>query len=157
MNTELHRLAKTADLDAQAHTQLRLRFGHACAQRVRHLLESPEAVEGLDVLGAFLEGKADSAALASAERRMALVAGSHPGSRSIDGTAHAAVSATYAVYQAVAGRALQAAEYAAYATVYAYGAYAITDPDAFAEEFAWQVSTFDRLLGEEQPLSMRAG
>jgi len=157
MNTELHRLAKAADLDAQAHALLRLRFGHACAQRVRHLLESPDAVEGLDTLGAFLEGKADSAALALAEQRMAVVAGSHPGSRSIDGTAHAAVSATYAVYQAVAGRALQAAEYAAYATVYAYGAYAITDPDAFADEFAWQVSTLDRLLREEQLLSMRAG
>ena len=81
---------------------------------------------------------------------MAEVAASHPGSRSIDGTAHAAVSATYAVYQAVAGRALQAAEYAAYATVYAYGAYAITDPDAFAEEFAWQVSAFKGLLQDRE-------
>ncbi|WP_369660692.1 hypothetical protein [Variovorax sp. V15] len=157
MNSELHQLAKTADLGSEARRLLRLRFGFACVQRVRHLLESPKALEGLDTLGAFLEGKISSAALALAEQRMAVVAGSHPGSRSIDGTAHAAVSATYAVFQAVAGRALQAAEYAAYATVYAYGAYAITDPEAFAEEFAWQVSAFEALLREEHPLPARAG
>ena len=150
MNTELQRLARAADLDAEAHAPLRFRFGFRCAQRVRHLLESPEALSGLDTLGAFVDGHADAAALASAQQRMAVVAGSHPGSRSIDGTAHAAVSATYAVYQAVAGRALQAAEYAAYAMVYAYGAYAITDPDAFAEEFAWQVSAFQGLLRDRE-------
>ncbi|HEX7865107.1 MAG TPA: hypothetical protein VF555_09145 [Variovorax sp.] len=150
MNTELQQLARAVDLDAETHAQLRLRFGFMCAQRVRHLLESPEAVNGLDTLGAFVDGHADAAALALAQQRMAAVAVSHPGSRSIDGTAHAAVSATYAVYQAVAGRALQAAEYAAYATVYAYGAYAIADPDAFAEEFAWQVSAFEGLLQDRE-------
>ncbi|MEJ1128666.1 hypothetical protein V9L20_13875 [Variovorax sp. CCNWLW225] len=60
------------------------------------------------------------------------------------------MSATYAVSQAVAGRALQAAAYAAYATVYAYGGYAVTDPEAFAEEFAWQVSAF-RALRDDGP------
>jgi hypothetical protein len=50
MSTELHRLAQEVDLDAQALAPLRLRFGLACARRVRHLLESPEAIEGLDTL-----------------------------------------------------------------------------------------------------------
>jgi hypothetical protein len=157
MNAELHRLAGEIGLDTEAKAWLRLRFGFACAQRVRHLLESPEAVGGLDTLGAFLEGKASPAALALAARQMAEVAGSHPGSRSLDGTAHAAVSATYAVYQAVSGRALQAAEYAAYAMVYAYGAYAITDPDAFAEEFEWQVSALRGLLQNPLKTDVHAG
>jgi hypothetical protein len=142
MNTELRRLAKAADLDAEAHSLLRLRFGFACVQRVRHLLESPEAIDCLDTLGAFLEGRCDAAALASARQRAAATAGSHPGSASIDGAAHAAVSATYAVSRALAGQALEAADYAAYATVYAYGAYALKDPDAFAEEFEWQTVQF---------------
>ena len=142
MNTELRRLAKVAELDAEDRSLLRLRFGFACVQRVRHLLESPEAIDCLDTLGAFLEGRCDAAALALARQRAAAVAGSHPGSASIDGAAHAAVSATYAVARALAGQALEAADYAAYATVYAYGAYALKDPDAFADEYAWQAAQF---------------
>ena len=65
----------------------------------------------------------------------------------IDGTAHAAVSATYAVVNALAGRALDAASYAAYATVYAYGGYAVNDPQSFEAEFAWQVERFRELAG----------
>ncbi|QFZ83160.1 hypothetical protein GFK26_10490 [Variovorax paradoxus] len=157
MNTELHRLARGADLEAQAQAPLRLRFGLACVRRVRHLLESPEAIEGLDTLEAFLDGRVSPEALAQAVQQMAVVAGSHPGSRSLDGAAHAAVSATYAVSQAVAGRALQAAAYAAYATVYAYGGYAVTDPEAFAEEFAWQVSAFRALSEDGSGLAAPAG
>ncbi|MCT8176986.1 hypothetical protein [Variovorax sp. CY25R-8] len=145
MNEALQRLAAAARLEDAAQEPLRLRFGFACVQRVRHLLEAPEALRGLDVLGAYLEGRGSRAELAQAAQRMARIAASHPGSGSIDASAHAAVSATYAVFQAVAGRALQAAEYAAYATVYAYGAYAIADPEAFAEEFAWQARTFAAL------------
>jgi len=146
MNSELQRLAGAAGLETEARASLRLRFGFTCVQRVRHLLESPDAVSGLDTLGAFLQGRCERDELAHAAQRMAAIAVSHPGSGSIDASAHAAVSATYAVFHALAGRALQAAEYAAYASVYAYGAYAITDPDAFAEEFAWQTSTFIELL-----------
>ncbi|MCY1562156.1 hypothetical protein D9M68_995120 [compost metagenome] len=64
------------------------------------------------------------------------------------------MSATYAVSQAVAGRALQAA---AYATVYADGGYAVTDPEAFAEEFAWQVSAFRALSEDGSGLAAPAG
>ena len=149
MNAELQRLAAQADLQSERQMPLRLRFGFACVQRVRHLLESPEAVEALDTLGACVEGRCDEAALAQVQARMANVARSHPGSASIDASAHAAVSATYAVFRAVSGHALQAAEYAAYATVYAYGAYALADPDAFAEEFAWQVSAFRMLVAQD--------
>ena len=63
------------------------------------------------------------------------------------GLAHAAVSATYAVANALAGRALDAASYAAYASVYAYGGYAVNDPSAFESEFDWQVRTLRELAG----------
>lgn len=145
MNTALQRLAAEVDLQSERQMPLRLRFGFACVQRARHLLEAPEAVDALGTLGAFLEGRCDAQTLARVQERMATVARSHPGSGSIDASAHAAVSATYAVFHAVTGHALEAAEYAAYATVYAYGAYALADPDAFAEEFAWQVSEFRAL------------
>jgi hypothetical protein len=145
MNTELSRLAAELGLDDPGHASLRLAFGLACADRIGHLLEDPRAIEGLAVAHAFLDGKADEAALAAARAELAAVANGHRGSNSIDGSAHAAVSATYAVANALAGRALEAASYAAYATVYAYGGYAITDPTAFEDEFAWQVRTLETL------------
>jgi hypothetical protein len=59
----------------------------------------------------------------------------------MNGCGHAAVSATYAVANAINGKALQAASYAAYATVYASGGYAaVADREAFEPEFAWQLA-----------------
>ncbi|MDB5804181.1 MAG: hypothetical protein JWN73_1503 [Betaproteobacteria bacterium] len=139
MNHALNQLAEQAGLARTENRALRLAFGLACARRVRHLLEDPRATACLDVLAAYVAGDADEAALARAVEEGAAVARGHRGSGSIDGTAHAAVSATYSVANALAGRALEAASYAAYATVYAYGGYAISDPDSFAPEFAWQV------------------
>mgnify|MGYP007093076054 CR=1 FL=1 len=45
-------------------------------------------------------------------------------------------------------QALDAADYAAYSTVYGYGGYAVNDPDAFAPEHGWQVSTLKTLLAK---------
>ena len=145
MNHELARLAREAALDDPAREALRLGFGLACVVRVEHLLEDPDAVACLAVLRAFVAGEADPAALAQARSQAAEVANHHRGSNSIDGTAHAAVSATYAVANALAGRALDAASYAAYAAVYAYGGYAVRDPSAFEGEFEWQVAQFKSL------------
>ena len=103
--------------------RLRLCFGHACAERVRQLLEDDEVIRCLDVLAGHLSGHADRAALASAATLAASLANRHQGSRSLDGVGHAAVSASYAVAHAVAGRAAQAADYAAYAAVYGGGGY----------------------------------
>ena len=58
------------------------------------------------------------------------------------------MSATYAVANALAGRALEAASYAAYATVYAYGGYAVQDLSAFEPEHQWQVQALQRLLDD---------
>ena len=147
MNSILSHLATSANLDAPTREPLRLAFGLACANRVQHLLEDPQAVECLATLQAFVDGTADRAALDEAREVIAKIANSHRGSNSIDGAAHAAVSATYAVANALAGRALDAASYAAYATVYAYGGYAVNDPQSFEAEFAWQVERFRELAG----------
>lgn len=143
-----HALLRQAELEGLAQPQqeaLRLAFGLACARRVQHLLEDPGAVQGLDVLQAFVDGQSDRAALQQAAETLAVLANSHRGSNSIDGSAHAAVSATYAVANALAGKALEAASYAAYAAVYGYGGYAVNDPGAFEGEFAWQLACFQAL------------
>lgn len=92
-----------------------------------------------------MDGKLHAEALDEVAAQLQLIANQHRGSNSIDGSAHAAVSATYAVANAVAGRALEAASYAAYASVYAYGGYAVNDPASFEPEFAWQVAELRRL------------
>jgi len=153
MNHALSQFAEQTGLARPENRPLRLAFGLACVERVRHLLEDPRAPACLDVLAAHVAGNADEAALARAAEEGAAVANGHRGSGSIDGSAHAAVSATYSVANALAGRALEAASYAAYATVYAYGGYAISDPDSFAPEFAWQVQRLREMTAALAPVS----
>jgi hypothetical protein len=141
MNQALERLAREIRLDEPPKERLRLEFGHACALRVKHLLEEPEALECVDALGQFIDGSIDRSALAAVAQRAAVLANQHQGSKSIDGCGHAAVSGTYAVAKALAGQALQAADYAAYAVVYGQGGYgAVADRESFEPEFQWQVS-----------------
>lgn len=146
MNKELQILFASNDLAADGQRSLRYAFAWACAERVRHRLEDARAIELLDVLKAYVEGRVDEAALAQAADEAAVVANRHRGSSSIDGSQHSAVSGTYAVAKALAGKALDAADYAAYSTVYGYGGYAVNDPDAFAPEHSWQLSTLKTLL-----------
>ena len=145
MNQQLSRLAQEQGLFEPDRERLRLAFGLACATRVAHLLEEPRAQACLAVLRDVVAGRADTAALAAASQEIAAVANHHRGSNSIDGSAHAAVSATFAAANALAGRPLEAAGYAAYAAVYAYGGYAVNDPSAFEPEFEWQVAQFRQL------------
>jgi len=127
-------------------TVLRYAFALACAERVSHLLEEPAVERCLDVLRAHVRGEADPTALADATAQAAALASSHPGSRSLDGVGHAAVSASMAVAHALAGRALQAADYAAYAIVYGNGGYgAVSDAASFAPERAWQLAALERI------------
>ena len=145
MNHALDRAAAELGLLDPDHELLRLAFGLACVSRVQHLIEDPRALACLAVLRGFLAGDANAAALAAASQEIAAIANQNSGSGSIDGSAHAAVSATYAAANALAGRALDAASYAAYASVYAYGGYAVGDPSAFEAEFAWQVEQLRQL------------
>ena len=148
MNRELRRLAKELSLANDEYERLRLTFGLACVNRVRQLLEDPKVANALAVCQAFVNGACDRSALAAAAAEVAEAARSHPGSKSIDGSGHAAVSASYAVANALAGRAIEAAEYAAYAIVYSYSVHAVTDPSSFDDEYAWQVAELRRLSYE---------
>lgn len=149
MNHALSHLASHCGLGEPQKEPLRLAFGLACALRIRHLLEDDGALRCLSVLEAFVGGTLGRPEMEAATQEITGIASRHRGSASIDGSAHAAVSATYAVANALAGRALDAAGYAAYAAVYAYGGYAVTDPTAFDGEFAWQVDKLRELAGRQ--------
>lgn len=154
MNTTLETLATETGLAAPSHERLRLAFGHACALRVEHLLEQAAVKACLDQLGQYLGGKLDAAAWQQARQHADRLANGHAGSTSIDGCGHAAVSASYAVAHALNGRALQAAAYAAYATVYAEGgSAAVADQEAFGPEFAWQVTALRALAAADGPIA----
>lgn len=146
MNEDLERLAVEVGLKSPENQALRLTFGHACAARVSHLLEEAELVACLRVLDDYLAGKASDEALRRSQVEADRLAKHHPGSKSIDGCGHAAVSASHALANAVNGRALEAASYAAYAMVYAGGGYgAVSQPEAFETEFSWQLNELRRL------------
>lgn len=149
MNRQLQTLASEINLDDAAHRATRYAFGLACAERVRHALEDDRAIQLLNILRACVNGHIEEAAIAAAATEAAALAHHHRGSTSIDGSKHSAVSATYAVAKALAGQAVEPADYAAYSTVYGYGAYAIIDPESFAPEHAWQVQTLQDLLARE--------
>ncbi|UTH72894.1 putative immunity protein [Chromobacterium sp. IIBBL 290-4] len=150
MNDGLRALADALALDSPRRESLRLRFGLACALRVAHLLENPELAAALEGLKAYLAGDISRPALNVLALRSAELARSHPGSPSLDGCGHAAVSASHAVAMALSGRALQAAEYAAYAAVYGQGGYgAASEPEAFAPEFDWQIRLLRELAKSE--------
>lgn len=149
MNENLKRLALRIELDAPAHERLRLAFGHACGLRVNHLLEDPAVVECLAGLGRYLNGSLSDLQRQRLAAEASRLASGHQGSKSIDGCGHAAVSASYAVAHAIAGKALQAADYAAYATVYGEGGYgAVAEPESFEREFEWQVQCLAALAEE---------
>lgn len=146
MHLDISSALKGAVAQSSNPERLNLAFGRACAQRVRHLLEDDQVVECLQVLERYLSGGVDRAALTAASAQAASLANHHQGSRSLDGVGHAAVSASYAVAHALAGRPAQAAEYAAYAMVYGGGGYgAVNDPDSFVPEHHWQRAMLEQL------------
>jgi hypothetical protein len=150
LNEALDRLARELNLDAPANERLRLAFGLACVERVKHLLEEPAALECLSGLESYLEGTVGQLQLAHLAMQAARLANHHQGSHSIDGCGHAAVSATYAVANALAGKATRAAEYAAYAAVYGQGGYgAVAHRESFEPEFSWQVGALASLASGE--------
>lgn len=146
MNQALQDLATEVALADPRNERLRFEFGHACASRVRHLLEDSEVDDCLTQLGAYVAGNAMADDLPAIAKRAAELANRHQGSKSMDGCGHAAVSATYAVAKALAARALESADYAAYALVYAQGGYAaVAEQASLEDEFCWQIATLRSL------------
>jgi len=151
MDDTLDRLFREFELDSPAHERLRLEFGYACACRVEHLLEEAAVRECLQGLGQLIHGVMDRADFAERVAAAARLANRHQGSQSIDGCGHAAVSATYAVANALAGKARQAAEYAAYAAVYGQGGYgAVAERASFEPEQAWQADCLRQLATQHR-------
>ena len=149
MNQRLKQLATKIGLDSPENEQLRLAFSLACAARIRHLLEEQRAIDCLDALSQYVEGQLDRVGLRHYQNEAARLANQHKGSKSIDGCGHAAVSATYAVANALSGKALEVASYAAYAAVYADGGYAaVAEQESFESEFSWQVATLATLAAQ---------
>lgn len=144
--TELKNLAQDNDLDNDKHFELRVKFGIACIERAKHLLTDDTVISALTVGEDFIEGKCGVAELKRAANIAAESARSHAGSNSLDGSGNAAVSASYGVAAALSGRALQAAEYAAYASVYSYASYAVTDLAAYEPEQNWQIAKLRELV-----------
>ncbi len=150
MNEALDRLAKEMGLADSRNERLRLEFGYACALRVAHLLEEPAAMDCLFGLGQYLSGTGGQESFGALVAQAANLASTHQGSKSIDGCGHAAVSATYAVANALAGKACQAAEYAAYAIVYAQGGSgAVAERESFEPEFQWQVACLSSMVNQK--------
>ena len=149
MNQALEQFASEIGLAESENVGLRLAFGYACITRIEHLLEETEVINCLRVLGEYVNGRVDEASFQQAQKDAERLANQHRGSKSIDGCGHAAVSASYAVANAINGKALQAASYAAYATVYAAGGYgAVAQPEAFEPEFRWQLKTLRELASQ---------
>jgi hypothetical protein len=137
---ELIKLADKINLNSKENYYLRVAFGIACIERVQHLLVKDSIIEALNVGKRYLIGEVDKDELSSAAKLAAKEASSHEGSNSIDGSGSAAVSTSRGVAAALSGMALEAAEYAAYASVYSYAAYAVTDLKAYKEEHTWQIN-----------------
>lgn len=154
MNTALEKLASDAGLANPENLHLRLAFGHACVERIAHLLEQAPVIECLRLFGEYLGGRLEPAAFEQAQSDALRLANGHRGSQSIDGCGHAAVSASYALANAINGRAPQAASYAAYAAVYADGGYgAVAQREAFEPEFDWQVGALQALVARQRQLA----
>jgi len=102
MNESLERLGEQLHLNDSRNERLRLAFGCACAMRVKHFLEDPEVEACLTGLGLYLDGAASHEQLLRFAGQASHLANRHQGSKSIDGCGHAAVSATYAVANALA-------------------------------------------------------
>ncbi len=139
-NVELEKLLPSNPDDWSPFQQYR--FCLQCATSVEANLESDQAIECLEEFRKYVESGnfLENGAMDDLTERISSIARSHPGSSSIDGSRHAAVSATHTLAAAIAGRVIDAAAYAAYSMVYGYGGYALSDPSNFESIHQLQVS-----------------
>lgn len=126
--------------------RMRFEFCFACASRINHLLELDEALSAYEDFKSYLEGRLNPGEFESLQKSILSIANKHQGSQSIDGTKHSAVSATYALANAMNGNAVATAEYAAYSKTYGYGGYAVNDLESYQEEYSEQVNILKRLI-----------
>jgi len=149
MNSELRTLVDRVGLDTPEMERTRFEFCFACASRINHLLELDEALSAYQDFKSYLEGKLSQADFENLQKSIFSIANKHQGSKSLDGTKHSAVSATYALANAMNGNAVAAAEYAAYSKTYGYGGYAVSDLESYQEEYSAQVAILQELLEQK--------
>lgn len=146
MNSELRTLVDEVGLNTPERERTRFEFCFACASRINHLLELDEAISAYQDFKNYLEGKLNPVEFESLQQSIFSIANKHQGSKSLDGTKHSAVSATYALANAINGNAVAAAEYAAYSKTYGYGGYAVSDLESYQEEYTEQVKILKKLI-----------
>jgi hypothetical protein len=149
MNIELRALVDKVGLTTPEMERIRFAFCFACAARINHLLELDEALAAYQDFKSYLEGKLTQVEFEDLQKSIFNIANKHQGSKSLDGTKHSAVSATYALANAINGNAVAAAEYAAYSKTYGYGGYAVSDLENYQEEYTEQVKILKKLLEEK--------
>ena len=149
MNIELRALVDKVALNTPRMEKTRFEFCFACASRINHLLELDEALSAYQDFKSYIDGQISQADFENLQTTIFSIANKHQGSKSLDGTKHSAVSATYALANAINGNAVAAAEYAAYSKTYGYGGYAVSDLDSYQEEYSAQVAIFKDLLAQK--------
>jgi hypothetical protein len=150
MNRQLRALVENVGLTTPEMEKTRFEFCFACASSINHLLELDETISAYQDFKSYLEGKVTQVEFEDLQKSIFSIANKHQGSKSLDGTKHSAVSATYALANAISGNAVAAAEYAAYSKTYGYGGYAVSDLDSFQEEYTEQVKILKRLLEKRE-------
>lgn len=149
MNSELRALVDKVELNTPSMERTRFEFCFACASRINHLLELDEALAAYQDFKSYLEDTLSHVEFEALQKSIFSIANKHQGSKSLDGTKHSAVSATYALANAINGNAVAAAEYAAYSKTYGYGGYAVSDLDSYQEEYSAQVAILKDLLAQK--------
>jgi len=139
MNLKLRQLADRLQLNDPQCDQLRFQFALCCGRRVQHLLLDQQLTSMLELAQGQLNSGVDPRNLQSCADQAKALAASQAGTNGRDGSGSAAVSASYAVARAIAGDAIGTAEYAAYALVYSYSSSAVSNPEAYEDEYFWQV------------------
>lgn len=149
MNSELRTLVDQMGLNAPEMERMRFEFCFACASRINHLLELDETLSAYQDFKSYLEGELNLVEFEILQKSIFSIANKHQGSKSLDGTKHSAVSATYALANAINGNPIAAAEYAAYSKTYGYGGYAVSDLESYQEEYSEQVNILKRLIEDK--------
>ncbi len=149
MNSELRTLVDQVGLNSPEMQRMRFEFCFACASRINHLLELDEAISAYQDFKSYLDNNLEQVEFENLQKSIFSIANKHQGSKSLDGTKHSAVSATYALANAINGNAVAAAEYAAYSKTYGYGGYAVSDLESYQEEYSAQVGILKELLAQK--------
>lgn len=148
MNKALQQIIAT--LDQESDGDLLVKFALACVDRVAGFLTDERVIACLETGHRFVAREIGRVSLLEASVDAMALATSHQGSNGLDGAGNAAVSASHAVAFALQGKAVEAADYSAYAKVYSYSSHAVSDPQAYQPEYDWQLEKLNDLIAKQK-------